>query len=92
LLEPGRYRFEAEVRTQDVAPLNFGRSQGAGLRVSSAPLLKPHRRTGTTPWSRVAIDFAVTKALDEVELICELRASQGEAWFALESLRLVRVP
>jgi hypothetical protein len=26
----------------------------------------------------------------DVELICQLRAATGEAWFDLESLRLVR--
>jgi hypothetical protein len=28
----------------------------------------------------------------ETELLCELRAAAGEAWFDLGSLRLVRIP
>ena len=58
----------------------------------------PDRRTGsnhlrfvTSGMSvRVTTDLAVSYLAEEVELICELRAGDGEAWFELGSLRLVK--
>jgi hypothetical protein len=32
----------------------------------------------------------VPDGIHDIELVCELRASNGEAWFDAESLRLVR--
>jgi len=90
-LEPGRYRFEGNVQTRDVAPLAFGKSKGAGLRVSVARLTKPHQLSGTSPKAPLAVEFTTTKPAEEVELICELRASKGEAWFETDSLRLVQL-
>ena len=37
------------------------------------------------------MEFELAKEGAEVELLCNLRAQAGEAWFDLESLRLVRV-
>jgi len=39
----------------------------------------------------MAPEFTVWAATEDIELICELRATKGEAWFARESLRLVQV-
>lgn len=91
LLEPGRYRFEGRAQTREVTPLAFGKSKGAGLRVSTAKLTKPHHLTGTSPETPLATEFTTIKPVEEVELICELRASGGEAWFDTDSLRLVRL-
>ena len=91
LLQTGRYRFEGASRTAGVKPLPFGKNKGAGLRVSSAKAAGPHQLTGDSPWIPLSIDFELTAPETEVELLCELRASAGEAWFDLESLRLVQV-
>jgi hypothetical protein len=32
----------------------------------------------------------IEEALDRIELLCELRAAKGEAWFDVDSLRLIR--
>jgi hypothetical protein len=40
----------------------------------------------------LSLEFSVTQPVTELELACELRAAAGEAWFELESLRLVRLP
>jgi len=40
-------------------------------------------------WQTITYDFSVTGVAD-VELVCELRASSGRAWFDGDSLRLIR--
>ncbi len=40
---------------------------------------------------RLDFEFEVASPLDSIELVCELRATQGEAWFDTDSLVLVRL-
>jgi hypothetical protein len=91
LLATGRYRFEGLATTAGVIPLKFGKSKGARLRVSGVEALPSRELIGDSTWQRMAVEFAVGRPAEEVELICELKASQGEVWFDLESLRLVRL-
>jgi spore coat protein CotH len=85
-LEPGRYRFEGELRLKAVERAND--TAGAGLRISSR---RPVRELfGTTDWRPFAYEFQVG-GNGEVELICELRASTGEAWFDTTKLQVVPV-
>ncbi|MGO8930200.1 MAG: CotH kinase family protein [Limisphaerales bacterium] len=90
LLGRGRYRFEGQVKVAGVKPLPFGKHQGAGLRVAgnvreSADLV------GDSDWRALSAEFEVREETQEVELVCELRASAGEVWFGVESLRLVQI-
>jgi spore coat protein H len=89
MLEPGAYRFEGKVRTKNVKPGGGDIPTGAGLRVSKnavAPEL-----SGTQDWQKVGYLFRVPEGAGEVEVICELRSTRGEAWFDVSSLRVVRV-
>ena len=90
LLEAGRYRFEGLLRTVQVAAstnkLELG--NGAGVRISGDK--RTNQLTGDVPWNLVQHEFEVTSGGEEKELVCELRASRGEAWFDAASLRLVR--
>ena len=89
MLEEGAYRVEAKVRTKDVRAPSGEPSAGAGLRISGggvAPEL-----TGTQDWRSVAYPFRVQEGGGEIEVVCELRASRGEAWFDTSSLRVVRL-
>ncbi len=90
LLPPGRYRFECSVRVSSVAALSFGKNHGATLRVSGVPAPRPAGLLGNQPWKPMQVAFETTAREQEVDLICDLRASKGTAWFDLESLRLVR--
>jgi hypothetical protein len=90
LLNPGRYRFEGLVKVSGVKPLPYGTYQGAGLRVAGS-LRESENLVGDSDWRTVSAGFDVTETAQEVELVCELRASAGEAWFGTESLRLVQV-
>jgi len=89
LLPPGAYRFEGKVETKEVTPLPYGKNQGARLRVRGAVDQPNNGVSGTRPWADVSTSFVVADTAQEMELICELRARKGEAWFDLGSLRLV---
>jgi spore coat protein H len=85
-LEPGRYRFEGEIRVRAVGQGNKG--AGAGLRISGG---RPIRElSGSTDWRPFAYEFQVGENR-EIEFICELRALDGEAWFDAEKLQVVRI-
>jgi hypothetical protein len=43
---------------------------------------------GDSDWRTIDYVFQAHEPSNEVELVCELRATQGEAWFDLGSLRL----
>jgi hypothetical protein len=91
LLDTGQYRFEATVSTAGVKPLNFGKNKGAGLRIIGVQPSRPYDLQGDSARKKLGIDFEVGSSSKEVELICELRASKGEVWFEVNSLRLVKV-
>jgi hypothetical protein len=82
-LKPGTYAFSTGVSTREVAPLPFGTTHGASLRIlgqpqQSAPLLGSSKRP-------LRCEFQVTDP-QQVTLVCQLRASQGEAIFDLPIL------
>jgi hypothetical protein len=90
-LQPGSYRFEGSIKTAAVTPLSFGRNQGAALRVAGRHERSPGV-TGTSTWQTVGVEFVIAGQQSDVELVCELRASGGEAQFDPETLRLVITP
>ena len=89
-LGKGRYRFEATVTTRRVEPLNFGKNKGAGLRVIGTAPTPTFDLTGDHSGRKLEAGFTV-EAEQEIELCCELRARRGDAWFDLDSLRLIQV-
>ena len=92
-LEVGRYRIEGSVRTAGVVPTrDEKKGEGAGLRVSGSATPRSNQLSGDSPWQKLAYEFAVPAGADEVDLICELRASAGEVWFDADSLQLVKLP
>jgi len=90
LIGRGRYRFEGRARVAGVRPLPHGLHQGAGLRVAGRPR-RADSLTGDSAWQVLSSEFEVTQATQEVEFICELRAQAGEAWFELDSLKVIRI-
>jgi hypothetical protein len=88
LLEEGHYSFEGRMQTRDVVTDPRDIRAGAGLRVWHQP--GPQKTKGDLDWKEIAFEFDVPDGLRDVELVCELRAQRGDAWFDLDSLRLVR--
>ena len=91
LLNRGHYRFEGRCRVAGVKPLPHGIHQGAGLRIGGG-VRQVDDLLGDSPWRMLTASFQVDSDAQETEFICDLRASAGEAWFDLESLRIVRDP
>jgi hypothetical protein len=83
LLEAGVYRFEGRVQTRETGPRD-----GVGLRIRG--VRSSWIRLPDGEWTELSHRFAVPEGLAEFEFICEFQAIDGEAWFAEESLRLVR--
>lgn len=88
LLEEGRYRFEGRMHIRNVAGDPRDGRAGAGLRIYGKPATR--KAVGSADWREVACIFEVPEGMRDVELICELRAHQGEVWFDRNSLRLIR--
>ena len=88
-LAAGRYRLEGQAKTRGVAGLPSQTGSGAGVRVLGG------RRGGglqdSSGWAPVRFTFTVQEDWEWVELIAELRAFSGTAWFDPETLKLVRV-
>ena len=91
LLSRGRYRFEGLAKVAGVKPLPFGIHQGAGLRVAGN-VRQSGGLLGDSDWRLLSAEFEVTEGTQELELVCELRACAGKAWFATKSLRLIELP
>ena len=87
LLPRGRYTFEGPCRTAGVtAPA--GTNTGAGLRISGGR--REGGVTGDADWQTVRFDFEVAEDARNVVLVCELKATAGDAWFDPEGLKLRR--
>ena len=88
-LDKGRYRLEgrAKVEGVDIDPADQ-RGGGVCLRISRG---RPAKKiSGTSGWTDLPYEFDVQEGMPDVELVCELRALKGEAWFDAASLKLVR--
>jgi hypothetical protein len=98
-LPPGRYRFEAQLRTIDVRGSDpTGRGRGAGIRISGSR--RGAGLEGTTDWRLVRYDFGVPGPDDgrggpggvqEAVLVAELMADSGVVEFDADSMVLSRV-
>ena len=91
LLGPGWYRFEGRVRCAGVEAARWRKGDGAGLASGYTRQPEFFRLRGDLTWQTLAVDFEVVSTGD-VDLGCDLRADRGEAWFAEDSLQLIRLP
>ncbi|HEY0549571.1 MAG TPA: CotH kinase family protein [Verrucomicrobiae bacterium] len=92
-LGEGHYRFEAMAKCAGVVPaVNLKKGAGAGIRHSGTVTNRFNILVGDAPWQKMEYLLPAIRGMErEVELICELRATAGEVWFDLDSLRLVKV-
>ena len=85
-LPPGRYRFEARVKTAGVVAMDDAKNKGAALRISGGAK-GTDSAEGDCPWKTLAYSFESPGG--DVILVAELRGQKGDAWFERDSLRLV---
>ena len=91
ILSKGEYTFHANLQTKDVAAMEDEKGSAAGIRISGAN--RTNSQEGTTKeWQQLQFDFTVEEDLREVELVAELRTTQGRVWFDADSLHLTRKP
>jgi len=90
LLAAGRYRFEARAKAKSIDALDDEKGRGAGLRISGSEGKRPNTLAGSADWTDLRYEFEIGEPR-EVILVAELRAHKGDAWFARDSFRLVRV-
>jgi hypothetical protein len=88
-LPPGKYQFQANVRTIDVVLDPADERAGAGLRISRHR--SGQKNSATSTWTAITFDFEATIEKPEIELICELRANSGQILYDRNSLRLQRI-
>lgn len=88
ILPAGRYRFEGKVKCKGVAANDSDPRSGAALRISGRAAAR--KLSGDRDWTDFSYPFEVGGECTEVELVCELNAARGEAWFDADSLKLVR--
>jgi spore coat protein H len=93
LLKPGRYVFEARLRTTGIVPLteNPSRGLGAGIRISRARVTRSNGFVGDNDWVKVEYEISIEDETGEPIFVCELRAAQGEVWFDPSSLHVRKV-
>lgn len=84
LLPEGTFHFVGKARCKRVTG-----GFGAGLRTRDTRRMTALREDAD--WQELVCPIEVAGGSAEVELICELWATEGEAWFDLDSLRLERV-
>ncbi|MDB6039216.1 MAG: cotH 3, partial [Verrucomicrobiales bacterium] len=87
MLDSGKYEFQARIKTAGVVLNPSDPRAGAGLRVSRHR--EGQKNAGDKSWTPVKFDFEVHEPSD-IELVCELRANQGDVWFDVSSLNLKR--
>lgn len=86
LLEDGLYQFTGRVKTENLSTNRTTRG-GVSLRISGDR--EPKMLVNAPDWTPLQYDFEVNGLLD-MELVCELRASQGNVQFDATSLKLIR--
>jgi hypothetical protein len=86
-LDAGEYRFVGKVKLLDPEYGEGVTKGGATLRASS---VRDAKMLADAPdWTTLIYDFTIAGQQD-VELLCEFRASQGRALFDLSTLKLLR--
>jgi hypothetical protein len=90
LLERGKYKFEARVKTQEVEALGEedAPAKGAAVRISGEAA--SHELMGNAT-KLLSFEFEVREDARDVELVIELRASRGEAHVRMDSIQLTRL-
>lgn len=94
-LPPGKYIFEAQLRTANVippegttskGPNDNSASAGAGLQVIGTPTTP--RQIGFSRYTLIRREFEVTSPEADTVLSCDLTAKSGEAFFDPATLRI----
>ncbi len=92
LLPEGHYALEGRVRSANVVALTNAAQPGVGVGLRISGDKRQNHLTDTRDWVVLRHEFEVLSGDDEREMVCEIRARAGEAWFDADSLHLIRLP
>lgn len=85
-LEKGDYRLVGRLKIQGLVADPGDPRGGAGVRTGQS---RPEKyRLGDSDWQPLDYSFKVNDALMQVQIVCEFRGAEGQAWFDLHSLRI----
>ncbi len=88
-LETGLYRFETRVRAKKiVADLGDSRS---GTMISAEGSRQNEPITEASEWKSIQQEFNVPDVLSEIQISCEFRGMEGEAWYDLNAMKIRRI-
>jgi hypothetical protein len=86
-LEPGKYQLEGRLKTRGIVPDLGDPRAGAGFRVGND---RPEKYVlADSDWTEVSHVFSIDGFLRQVQLVCEFRGAEGEAWFRSIALRRI---
>ncbi len=88
LLEDGRYEFTGRARAEGIDAAEATGTDGVILRISGEKFPKSN---ASPEWTTLSYEFEV-HGIEDVELVCEFRGSQGTGSFDPGSMRLIRKP
>ena len=88
-LEEGRYKLEGKIKTRGIVADPGDSRGGVALRTKTS---RPEKYLlGDSDWKPIDFEFAVSDSMTEVQILCEFRGVEGEAWFDLDSLKVKRI-
>ncbi len=91
VLDPGRYQITGRLKTLNDSPARDGSAAAHGAAIRTFKMYSSVKRNFSNGmWTDLLYRFTVSPGEEEVEFICELRATSAEAWFDAESLKLIR--
>jgi len=85
-LEAGDYELVGKMKFSGIEA-GRGDPRGGVAMWSSVRRIR-ERQTGSEDWTERQVRFSVRQPIQEVQLFCEYRATEGTAWFDAESLKL----
>ena len=90
MLAQGKWRFEADVKCDEIEPIAGAATSGAQLRIAGAQ--SRGGVLGSCGWQVITFDFEVAEASRLVELIAELTATSGRCFFDVKDMRVIKLP
>ena len=88
-LGAGRYRLEGQIKTDGIVGDPGDPRAGAGFRTGNS---RPEKYVlGSSDWKPIQCEFSINDPLAEIQVYCDFRGAEGQAWFDLESLHLKRL-
>lgn len=88
-LDSGRYKVETRVKAKKIVADPGDNRPGTGLSANGSKQEQPI--TETADWKPLEQEFNVPDSMSEVQIVCEFRGMEGEAWYDLNAMKLRRI-